>query len=52
VLFIAALVVIRLTIQAEMRRGRRKVKTTLPTITGPVDITVATENKETPDETS
>lgn len=52
VLFIAALVVIRLTIRAEMRRGQRKVKTTLPTATGPVDITVATENQETPDETS
>lgn len=47
VLFIAALVVIRFTIQAEMRKGRRqKLKTTLPTTAGPTDVTVATENNE------
>lgn len=45
-LFIAALIVIRLTIRVEMRRGQRVVKTKLPTTTGPVDITVATENEE------
>ena len=45
-LFIAALIIIRLTIRAEMRRGQRKLQTKLPTTTGPVDITVATENEE------
>jgi uncharacterized membrane protein YfcA len=45
--FIAALVIIRITIAAEMRRGRRqKLTTTLPTPDGAVDVTVATTNKE------
>jgi uncharacterized membrane protein YfcA len=51
-LFIGALLVIRKTIAAEMRRGRDKPLTTkLPTTTGPVDVAVASENQETPDET-
>ena len=45
--FIIALIGIRLTIRAEMRRGQKeKLKTTLPTTTGAVDITVATTNEE------
>lgn len=46
ILFIGALIVIRLTIRAEMRRGQNRLKTTLPTSDTPVDVTVATENKE------
>jgi hypothetical protein len=45
--FIGALLIIRLTIRAEMRRGQRTpLKTVLPTTTGPIDITVATKNEE------
>jgi hypothetical protein len=47
-LFIAALVIIRLTIRAEMRRGKNRLKAKLPTATGPVDVTVATTNEESP----
>lgn len=46
ILFIGALIVIRLTIRAEMRRGKNRLKTTLPTSDTPIDVTVATENKE------
>jgi hypothetical protein len=47
--FISALIIIRFTIRAEMKRGERKLlQTKLPTTTGPVDITVATKNEETP----
>lgn len=45
-LFIGALIVIRFTIRAEMRRGDRRLKTKLPTHTGPIDVVVATENQE------
>lgn len=45
-LFIAALLVIRLTIRAEMKAGHRRVTATLPVNTGHVDVVVATENKE------
>ena len=48
VMFIGALVVIRITITAEMRRGKKRLKTKLPTTTGPVDVTVATTNEESP----
>lgn len=45
--FVGALIVIRGTIRAEMRKGRReKLKTKLPTNTEPVEIIVATTNKE------
>jgi hypothetical protein len=45
-LFIGALIIIRFTIRAEMRRGDRRLKTKLPTQTGPIDVVVATENQE------
>jgi protein-S-isoprenylcysteine O-methyltransferase Ste14 len=46
VLFIGALIVIRITIRAEMKRGKQRLKATLPTTDDTIDVTVATENEE------
>lgn len=48
--FIGALVLIGLTIRKEMRLGKRRMRERFPTHTGPVTVTVATKNEETPDE--
>lgn len=47
-LFITALIMIRCTIRAEMRRGKKRLEAKLPTTNGPVIITVATANEELP----
>lgn len=47
VLFIGALIVIRCTIHAEMRRGKKRLQAKA-NATGPVIITVATTNEENP----
>lgn len=48
-LFIAALVVIRLTIRTELRRGRSKERHPSTPPTGAIDITVATEKEPSND---
>jgi uncharacterized membrane protein YfcA len=49
-MFIAALIVIRLTIRSELRNGKKRLKNKHPTHTGPLNVPVASENEETPNE--
>lgn len=48
-LFVAAIIVIGLTIRKEMRTGKAKAASKFPIHTGPVTVIVATKNEETPD---
>lgn len=50
VLFILALIVIRVTIQAEMRAGKKRLHQRNHTHTGPLNVVVASNNEETPNE--
>jgi hypothetical protein len=47
-LFVAAIVVIGLTVRSEMRAGKKKQREKKPTHTGPVVVVVASQNEENP----
>jgi DMSO/TMAO reductase YedYZ heme-binding membrane subunit len=47
--FVAALVIIRVTITVEMRRGKKRLQQKTSDPTGPVTVTVASKNEESPD---
>jgi small-conductance mechanosensitive channel len=49
-LFVGAIIIIGLTVRAEMRAGKRKLRQKKPDANGPVTVTVATENTTPPDE--
>lgn len=50
ILFVSALVVIRLTIRSELRNGKRRLREKHPTHTGPMNVVVASKNEEDSDD--